>query len=126
MDKKQEFSNRLNLALDAIGFAPKGKGRQVQLAKALGVSQKGAAKWLEGETIPSMEHLAELAKLCRVYSEWLLTARGSMRFQEPSRQLSQETEQWALRMECLPPGERQKIFRVTEVMSAQVPPEKAA
>jgi hypothetical protein len=125
MDAKQEFSNRLNSALDAIGYAPKGKGRQVQLSKDMGVSQKGARKWLEAEALPGMENLAALAVFCRVGSEWLLTGRGQREIVQPPSQ-DPEIAQWAQRMECLPSGDRQKIFQVIEVFAAPVLPKKAA
>ena len=73
---KLAFSARLNSALDALGFAPKGQGRQVALAKVMNVSQKGARKWLEGEAIPGMTNLTRLAIIADVSLEWLATGRG--------------------------------------------------
>ena len=119
MDKKQLFSNRLNSALDAIGYPAKGSGRQVQLAKDLDVSQKGARKWLEGEAIAAMEHAIELAVLCHVYTEWLLSGRGPREIdtpQPPPKIRDPEIEQWADHMECIPKGDQQKIFQVIKVL----------
>ncbi|MBU2843797.1 helix-turn-helix domain-containing protein [Acidithiobacillus thiooxidans] len=70
------FSQRLNASLDALGFPPKGKGRQEALGKEMGVSQKGARKWLEGESFPSEQRKRRLADFCRVRYEWLYTGVG--------------------------------------------------
>lgn len=74
-DEKQAFSERLNDALDAINFPAKHAGRQTQLAKDMGVSQKGARKWLEGEAIPAQENLMKLTRLAKVGLDWLATGR---------------------------------------------------
>lgn len=70
------FSQRLNASLDALGFPPKGKGRQEALGKEMGVSQKGARKWLEAESFPSEQRKRRLADFCRVRYEWLYTGVG--------------------------------------------------
>lgn len=72
-DKLVAFANRLNEALDAIGFPAKGRGRQVELARLMDVSQKGARKWLEGEGLPTTDKQIALAALCRRSFEWLAT-----------------------------------------------------
>lgn len=78
MVTKVEFSKRLNMALDAFGVPPKGKGRQTQTAKIFGVGQKGARKWLEGEGFPSSEKMAEIASRLGVRLDWLASGRGEM------------------------------------------------
>lgn len=70
------FSDRLNELLDARGFAPKHQGRQVQLAKAVGLSQKAVRKWLEAEGMPELTRLIELAVRFNCHLEWLATGRG--------------------------------------------------
>lgn len=75
-DEKQLFSKRLNLVLDKAGIPPKGKGRQGILAKMFGVSDKGARKWIEGESIPSTTKLPVIVKKFKdtgVTVEWLLS-----------------------------------------------------
>jgi len=42
----------------------------------MGVSQKGARKWLEGEAYPTLDKQLELAKLARVSFQWLMTGEG--------------------------------------------------
>lgn len=73
-DNKQAFSNRLNAVLDHAGIPPKGKGRQGVLAKIFNVSDKGARKWIEGESIPSTtKALPAIVERFGVTAEWLLT-----------------------------------------------------
>lgn len=82
--KKETFSKRLNLALDLAGYPVKGAGRQVHLAKAFNVSQKGARKWVEGEAIPATNRLIVIASDLGVNVEWLLSGHGSMRPDSPA------------------------------------------
>jgi hypothetical protein len=76
-DKKQEFSDRLNYLLDIAGLPPKGKGRQKALSAMFRVSQNGARKWIEGESIPhstkSLPLIVEKFKRYGATAEWLLT-----------------------------------------------------
>ncbi|HSX49914.1 MAG TPA: S24 family peptidase [Cellvibrio sp.] len=71
-----EFSKRLNLVADQHQLPPKGSGRQVEMARIFGVSQKGARKWLEGESMPKTARINEIANYFGVNSEWLLSGRG--------------------------------------------------
>lgn len=76
-DKEREvFSLRLNNLLDLRGFAPKNQGRQTQLAKKMGVSHKGARKWLEGEAIPRLETVIQMAEQLNVNVQWLHYGHG--------------------------------------------------
>lgn len=43
------------------------------------VSQKGARKWLEGEALPRLSRIPQIAGKCGVNGEWLLTGQGPMR-----------------------------------------------
>lgn len=70
------FADRLNASLDALGFPPKGRGRQAALANIMKVSQKGARKWLEGEAYPSESRRRDLAEFCGVRYEWLYAGVG--------------------------------------------------
>lgn len=72
----QAFSARLNELLDAREYAPKGKGRQVELSRALKLSQQAARKWLEGEGMPELTRIIELAQLFHCHVEWLAAGRG--------------------------------------------------
>lgn len=70
------FSSRLNELLDARDFPPKQRGRQVALAKVVGLSQKGVRKWLEGEGMPELVRIIELAVKFQCHVEWLAAGRG--------------------------------------------------
>lgn len=72
---RRAFSERLNEVLDRAKLPPKGAGRQKRLGDDWGVSQKGARKWLEGESIPETARLIEMAIRYRVSFEWLATGR---------------------------------------------------
>lgn len=41
-----------------------------------GVSQNGARKWLEAESIPSTKRIPQIADRLGISAEWLLTGRG--------------------------------------------------
>lgn len=76
---RDPFGDRLNALLDSEGFPAKGSGRQVLLGKAMGVSQKAARKWLEGEGRPQMQTSERIARRFHGRLEFLLTGRGPMR-----------------------------------------------
>lgn len=71
------FAKRLNEACDGAGVPAKGGGRQIALAKMAGVSQKGARKWLEGESIPTTGRIGALAAKLKVSADWLLFGHGN-------------------------------------------------
>lgn len=90
-DQKRAFSERLNEALDDIRFPAKGAGRQGALGAKMGVSQKGARKWLEGEAIPATARIIEPAQWLNVNFEWLAMARGDKKAAAPNES-TQPTE----------------------------------
>lgn len=84
-EEKLAFSARLNRILDLVdGFPKKGAGRQVQLGKDWGVTQKAARKWLEAESIPELTRLMAMARHYGVSFEWLTTGRGVMAYTTPA------------------------------------------
>jgi hypothetical protein len=79
-NNKKDFSIRFNYILDKAGIPPKGRGRQGVLAKMFGVSDKGARKWIEAESIPRFAMLTQIVlkfKATGVTIEWLLTGNPS-------------------------------------------------
>lgn len=76
LEERLAFSKRLNHALDLFGVPPKGKGRQVQVGKIFGVSQKAANKWLEGISLPDTMRIAVIAEHLKVNVEWLTYGTG--------------------------------------------------
>jgi transcriptional regulator with XRE-family HTH domain len=54
-------------------------GRQAALARLLKISQPAVKKWFDGEALPEMEKLVDLAIWGGVAIEWLVTGRGAKR-----------------------------------------------
>lgn len=96
------------------------------MAKDMGVSQKGARKWLEAEAIPSMEHNIHLAIMLNVQTEWLYTGRGDKRIPSPSISFSPEVTRIAGRLECLPPDRLEAVFPALEILTSPMPDHRAA
>jgi|UniRef100_A0A931GJ33 phage repressor protein C with HTH and peptisase S24 domain len=56
--------------MNAAGYA--GHGSAARLSRALGVTPKAVAKWLQGDAKPTLERAADLANALQVDPEWLL------------------------------------------------------
>ncbi|EKE01214.1 MAG: hypothetical protein ACD_21C00190G0003 [uncultured bacterium] len=76
------FAERLNHALDIFGIPPKGRGRQLVVAKMFNVSQKGASKWLEGKTFPEIGKIKTIAERLNINIEWLLTGSNYINIED--------------------------------------------
>ncbi len=72
------FSERLNFCLDKLGFPPKNYGRIQLLADMVGLTHRGAGKWVSGESSPPSGKFAILAKQLQVNELWLRTGEGIM------------------------------------------------
>lgn len=72
------FQHRLAKALDKEGFPPINRGRIQRLADIMGLSHRGAGKWLDGATTPPAKKCPFLAEKLRVDTEWLITGKGNM------------------------------------------------
>lgn len=72
------FAERLNLCLDKEGFPPKNRGRIQLLADMVGLTHRGASKWVNGESCPPFSKYAMLAKKLNVNATWLRTGEGHM------------------------------------------------
>lgn len=70
-DQKALFSQRLNKVCDDASLPL--RGRRAMLAQLTGVSGEAARKWLSGEAIPAMPHVAALATHFGSSAQWLLT-----------------------------------------------------
>lgn len=78
---KQGFSDRLNAVLDAAGVVKIGEGRQGVLKNLFKVSDKGARKWIQGESIPKYERILQIVekyKQTGVTVEWLLSGKPEL------------------------------------------------
>lgn len=76
--KYTTFSDRLNLCLDKEGFPPKNRGRIQLLAEMVGLTHRGASKWVNGETEPPSKKFSSLARKLNVNEQWLQTGEGDM------------------------------------------------
>jgi transcriptional regulator with XRE-family HTH domain len=67
------FVKRLNQACDDVPhiIPPHGEGRQIELAKRMGMSQEGVRKWFAGEAMPRRAMMHKLAMLLEVEEPWL-------------------------------------------------------
>ncbi|KTC99396.1 LexA family transcriptional regulator [Legionella erythra] len=72
------FAERLNFCLDKEGFPPKNRGRIQLLAEMVGLTHRGASKWVNGESTPPHKKFAALAKKLNVNEQWLRTGEGEM------------------------------------------------
>lgn len=68
----EDFRDRFIKSCDASVDIPEhGYGRQVHIAKALGVSQEGVRKWFSGESKPRDKAMKKLSALLNVDYAWL-------------------------------------------------------
>lgn len=98
--KNSDFAERLNLCLDKEGFPPKNRGRIQLLAEMVGLTHRGASKWVNGESTPPVKKFADLAKKLGVNEWWLRTGEGDMALSE-SNQLSNEITQQMFNVDIL-------------------------
>jgi len=79
---REEFSARLNTALDGVAGVRKGRGRNVDLAalieaKGGKASTQATHKWINAESMPGKGNMRTLAEACGVRVEWLEYGEGS-------------------------------------------------
>jgi|GEM_PF-2149739 len=80
---KEGFTQRLESALTRAGFPPKNKGRIQLLADLMGLSHRGAGKWLDGQTSPPLKKYPIIAEKLKINAEWLKTGKGNMVSEAP-------------------------------------------
>jgi SOS-response transcriptional repressor LexA len=73
----ENFTDRLNLAIEKAGYPRKGKGRLNAIGKLFDISGQAVARWLNGEVTP-IKRINEISEKLKVNSTWLLTAQGNM------------------------------------------------
>lgn len=82
--EKKAFSQRFNQALDIFGVPPKNQGRSLLVAEMFSLTQRGAARWINGEVYPPKQKRKDISLKLGVNYDWLEFARG-----EPTVQHSQ-------------------------------------
>ncbi|MDP3561129.1 MAG: S24 family peptidase [Legionellaceae bacterium] len=90
MVKPSSFCERLNLSLDKEGFPPKNKGRIRLLSEMVGLTHRGASKWVNGQSSPPARKYPQLAKQLNVNEAWLKSGIGSMYQDNHTLSLSDE------------------------------------
>lgn len=72
-EAKEGFARRFNEALDDVAECPPqaGRGRTAWVARRYEISQEGAAKWLDGRTLPDQTNMARIAGDLNVTPHWL-------------------------------------------------------
>jgi hypothetical protein len=89
---EQGFKVRLMRACDESPHVPElGRGRQVYLAKSLGVTQEAVRKWLVGESLPRPEKVRVLAKFLNVDHTWLSLGTSPLETSQ-KRQVAQRAD----------------------------------
>ena len=71
-----------------IGRKQKGLSQQ-QLADQVGVTRASCSQWERNVSAPSVNHLAEVARLLELQFEWLATGRGQKDFVVTSGKVSE-------------------------------------
>ena len=116
IDKElKAFAARMNAICDDMDVPPKGRGRQTTIAAKFQVSQRGALKWLEGETYPSIDHARAIARWAGVRFEWLMTGEGE---KKPNNKYSDNNIQHVVSvMQAMEPDQRYLISSVVDTIS---------
>lgn len=108
------FAERLNICLDKEGFPPKNRGRIQLLAEMVGLTHRGASKWVNGQSAPPAAKYASLAKKLNVSEKWLRYGEGAMLGNGPSEHLSS----------ALGLPQDVNIYLIDELISANKTPQK--
>ncbi len=108
------FSERLNICLDKEGFPPRNHGRIQLLAEMVGLTHRGASKWVNGQSCPPAGKYAALAGKLNVSEQWLRTGEGAMLGSGDSKHISGAMG--------LP--QEVNIYTIDELMSAKKKPHK--
>ncbi|MBF0255133.1 MAG: helix-turn-helix domain-containing protein [Gammaproteobacteria bacterium] len=107
---------------------------QSQLAASLGVSRGACGQWEQGVSLPSVAHMAELARITEVSFEWLATGRGRISLAADSkaakpasaddegiadiagRPLSGDLREVVIWMQKLPKAEQKQVVKMLRSM----------
>lgn len=111
-DQKALFSQRLNRVCDDARVPM--RGRRIMLAKLTGVSGEAARKWLSGDAIPAMDHIASLAGHFKCSAQWLLTGQDATN--TDGLTLTKEEMRIIIMLRRLPPSEHDMAVRVIAAM----------
>lgn len=81
------------------------------MGRMIGVSYKGAGKWLNGDGMPDMGNATDLAKNLGVNFEWLMTGVGNVPGEKRTGgALTRHEDAWLKVIRQLPPSERERFL----------------
>ena len=89
---RQEFSRRLAQACSKAGIEEHGRG--VIIAKRLGVTPKAVSKWLNAESMPRQNKIAELAEFLNVSLYWLQFGKEDAKKQNGNAEILGNMQAW--------------------------------
>ena len=69
---KMAFSERLNAALDEMGWPVRGRIARLKRTLREDLSEVSVGKWLKGEGLPEVKRLGELSRITGRSVQWLL------------------------------------------------------
>jgi transcriptional regulator with XRE-family HTH domain len=112
------FSARLNHLLDERKYHHEGPGRQTELGKKYGMTQNAARKWLEGEGMPAVARMIQIARDFGCNFEWLATGRGAMEYNEaPPHMVAEPARPY--RVDPEPPSLQQMVDGLAKALNRQ-------
>lgn len=74
---KIAFAKRLNEALEAKGFAERGRATRLKGVLRDPPTRVAISKWLSGETLPEVKRLGEISQIIGKSVQWMLTGEDS-------------------------------------------------
>lgn len=78
-EQKLIYAKRFNTTLDLYGVPQKNQGRSLIVAEMFGLTQRGAARWVNGEVLPPKARRKEIALRMKVNFDWLEFGHGEPR-----------------------------------------------
>ena len=116
--QQREVAQRIEMIQRQLGLT------QVQLARALNVSQAAISKYLK-ERIPPADVLYELARLGQTTVEWILTGEKNYWFSQQTQQVHEQGASYdadlalAKKISCLPAEARQAIIALIDILKKE-------
>jgi SOS-response transcriptional repressor LexA len=88
-EQKLIYAKRFNTALDLYGVPQKNQGRSLIVAEMFGLTQRGAARWVNGEVLPPKARRKDIATRMKVNFDWLEFGHGEPRTSTGDNNLKQ-------------------------------------
>lgn len=117
-----EFSERLNRALDLMGYPQRGRAQRLREALPFKVSVNAIKKWLNGDSIPATARLAIVASIAGTTPHYLLTGEGNIEreFDLPEDLKNHPAVQSMLAVRgAVSPGTKKAIIKILGIAEKQ-------